>query len=86
MGDLFEKEVGLAVAATAALMSERARRVLRRGAVYGIAGAMSVGETVTSAARSVGRDSERESSDGAGEAKAAERTSRSRQKRQPSAA
>jgi hypothetical protein len=54
--DLFEKEVGLAVAATAALMSPRARHLLRRGAVYGVAGAMSLGETMASTARRVGGD------------------------------
>jgi hypothetical protein len=63
VADLFDKEVVMAVGATAALMSERARRVLRRGAVYGIAGVMSAGEAVTAAAKSVGRDAERVSSD-----------------------
>ena len=64
MADLFDKEVVMAVGATAALMSERTRRVLRRGAVYGIAGVMSAGEAVASAAKSVGRDAERASSNG----------------------
>ena len=64
MADLFDKEVVVAVGATAALMSERARRVLRRGAVYGIAGVMSAGGAVASAAKSVGRDSEGVSSNG----------------------
>ena len=64
MADLFDKEVVMAVGATAALMSERTRRVLRRGAVYGIAGVMSAGEAVASAAKSVGRDGERASSNG----------------------
>jgi hypothetical protein len=64
VADLFDKEVVMAVGATAALMSERARRVLHRGAVYGIAGVMSAGEAVASAAKSVGRDGERVSSNG----------------------
>lgn len=64
MADLLDKEVVMAVGATAALMSERARRVLRRGAVYGIAGVMSAGEAVTAAAKTVGRDDERVSSNG----------------------
>jgi uncharacterized protein (DUF1786 family) len=64
MADLFDKEVVMAAGATAALMSERARRVLRRGAVYGIAGVMSAGEAVTAAARSVGHDGERVSAGG----------------------
>jgi hypothetical protein len=65
--DLFEKEVVLAVGTTAALMSGRARRVIRRGAVYGIAGVISAGETVASAAKRVGRDAERVASNGRGE-------------------
>jgi hypothetical protein len=67
VADVFDKEVVGAVAATAALMSGRARRVLRRGAVYGIAGVMTAGEFVTSAAKSVGRDGERVASNGAPE-------------------
>jgi hypothetical protein len=73
VADLFDKEVVMAVGATAALMSERTRRVLRRGAVYGIAGVMSAGEAVTSAAKSVGRDAEHVSSNGHEQAASAER-------------
>jgi hypothetical protein len=73
VADLFDKEVVMAVGATAALMSERARRVLRRGAVYGIAGVMSAGEAVASAAKSVGRDGDRVSSNGHGEPGTVER-------------
>lgn len=64
MADLLDKEVVMAVGATAALMSDRARRVLRRGAVYGIAAVMTAGEAVTSAAKTVGRDTDRASSNG----------------------
>jgi hypothetical protein len=64
VADLFDKEVVLAVAGTAALMSERARRAIRRGAVYTIAGAITAGEAVASAAKSVGRDGERETANG----------------------
>jgi hypothetical protein len=59
-----EAEVGLAIAATAALMSPRAREMLRRGAVYGLAGLMSVGETLTNAARDVSREAQAASSSG----------------------
>ena len=53
--DLFESQVGVAVAATAALFSPRARSVMRRGAVYGLAGALKAGDAVSSAARGVAR-------------------------------
>ena len=49
--DYLESEVVVAVAATAALFSPRARKVLRRGAVYGIAGALMAGDAVSSAVR-----------------------------------
>jgi hypothetical protein len=52
--DYFETEVGIAVAATAALLSPKARRVLRRGLVYGTAGALAAGEVLASAGRRVG--------------------------------
>lgn len=51
--DFIEAEVGVAVAATAAVLSPRARNVMRRGAVYGLAGALKVGDAVASAARGV---------------------------------
>jgi hypothetical protein len=51
--EYFESEVAVAVAATAALMSPRARRLLRRGAVYGVAGALKATDVVTAAARGV---------------------------------
>jgi nucleoside phosphorylase len=49
----FESEVGVAVAATAALASPRVRAVMRRGAVYGLAGVLKAGDMVGSAARGV---------------------------------
>jgi hypothetical protein len=49
--DYLESEVVVAVAATAALFSPRARKVLRRGAVYGVAGALMAGDAVSSAVR-----------------------------------
>jgi hypothetical protein len=51
--DFIDAEVGVAVAATAALLSPRARKVVRRGAVYGLAGALKASDAVGSAARGV---------------------------------
>ena len=49
--DYLESEVVVAVAATAAILSPQARKVLRRGAVYGVAGALMAGDAVSSAVR-----------------------------------
>jgi len=56
--------VWLAAGGTAALMSERGRQLLRRGAVYGLAGAITVGEAVASAAKSVAEEAEHVASSG----------------------
>lgn len=53
LDDFFDSEVGIAVAATAVAMSPRVRSVLRRGAVYGLAGLMRAGDTLGSAAKGV---------------------------------
>jgi nucleoside phosphorylase len=45
--DYLESEVAIAVAATAAVLSPRVRRVLRRGAVYGVVGALKATDVVT---------------------------------------
>ena len=55
LDDMMESEVGLAVVATAAAISPRARNILRRGAVYGLAGALKAGDVVVGAARGVVR-------------------------------
>ncbi len=55
LDDFFETEVGIAVAATAALFSPKARKALRRGAVYGVAGALMAGDAIAAFARGVGR-------------------------------
>jgi hypothetical protein len=55
LDDLIETEIGVAVAATAAVVSPRARGLLRRGAVYGLAGAMKAGDVVFGAATSAVR-------------------------------
>ena len=46
--DLATSEVVIAIAATAAVLSTRARRVARRGLVYGVAGALSAGDMLMS--------------------------------------
>ena len=53
LDDYLESEVVVAVAATAAVLSPRVRGVLRRGAVYGLAGVLMAGDAVSSAARNV---------------------------------
>ena len=49
--DFLDSEVAVAVAATAAITSPRVRGVLRRGAVYGLAGLLTAGEMTSSFAR-----------------------------------
>lgn len=51
--DYAESEVAVAVAATAAIMSPRARRYLRQGAVYGLAGLLMAGDAAVSFAHGV---------------------------------
>ena len=51
LDDYMESEVVVAVAATAAVMSPRVRGVLRRGAVYGLAGVLRAGDAISSVAR-----------------------------------
>jgi hypothetical protein len=52
---LIEGDVVAAAAATAAVLSPRARKLARKGAVFGIAGALKAGDVVASAARGVVR-------------------------------
>jgi hypothetical protein len=49
--DFMESEVALAAAATAAVFSPRVREVVRKGAVYGVAGVLTVGRAVAGLAR-----------------------------------
>jgi hypothetical protein len=48
---LIDGQRGLTVAAAALALSPEARRVARRGLVYGVAGTLKAGDVVTSAAR-----------------------------------
>jgi hypothetical protein len=52
---LVDRDVGVAVAATAAVLSPRARQVFRKGAVYGLAGALKAGDVVVATARGAAR-------------------------------
>jgi hypothetical protein len=52
---LIDRDVGVAVAATATVLSPRAREVMRRGAVYGLAGVLKAGDVVYSTARGAAR-------------------------------
>jgi hypothetical protein len=56
----------LAIGATAALMSERSRKVLRRGIVYGLAGAITAVDTATAVAEEVVHSAEHVASSAGG--------------------
>jgi hypothetical protein len=72
LDDFLESEVAIAVAATAAVLSPGVRRVLRRGAVYGVAGALKASDVVTAAARGVAQGvSAPSAAGGAGDGRAA---------------
>lgn len=64
--DFLESEVGTAVAATAVLLSPRVRGIVRSGLVYGLAGAIKLGDVVIGVGRGVARGA----SDGAASAAA----------------
>jgi hypothetical protein len=55
LDDYFDSEVAVAVAATAVALSPGVRRVLRRGAVYGVAGVLKATDVATAAARGIAR-------------------------------
>jgi hypothetical protein len=67
LDDFFESEVAIAAGVTAALLSPGARRVMRRGAVKGLAGIMTAGDAVAGVARGAMREAQA-SRDGAGAA------------------
>jgi hypothetical protein len=52
---LIEEETLVAVAATAAALSPRVRKVARKGAVYGLAGVLKAGDVMVAAARGAAR-------------------------------
>src|SRR2546421_5753188 len=53
--DYLEPEVAVTAVVTAAVFSPRARKLIRRGAVYGMAGILIFGDALFSAARSFGQ-------------------------------
>jgi hypothetical protein len=71
--DFLESEVAIAAGVTAAALSPGVRRVVRRGAVLGLAGIMSVGETVAGAARSAAEEAREAQSNGSGSSTPARR-------------
>jgi hypothetical protein len=52
LDDFWEPEVAIAVAVTAALAAPPVRRLLRQGAVYGLAGLMIAGDKISAVTRS----------------------------------
>ena len=64
--DYLESEVVVAVAATAAVLSPRVRGVLRRGAVYGLAGVFRAGDAISSAAPAVSQGAQQAAASAAG--------------------
>jgi hypothetical protein len=69
LDDFLESEVAIAAGVTAAALSPGVRRVVRRGAVLGLAGIMSVGDTVAGAARSAAQEARGAQQDGDGAAR-----------------
>ncbi len=59
--DILEPKVAVAVAATAAVLSPPVRNVVRRGAVYGLAGVLLAGGAVSSFTRGMRRGAEQAS-------------------------
>jgi hypothetical protein len=56
--DMVDSKLGIAAAAsavTASILSPKARDVVRRGAVYGLAGVLTAGDVIAAFARGVGR-------------------------------
>lgn len=53
--DLLEPEIAAAAAVVAAIASPQVRNVLRRGAVYGLAGLIVAGDAVSTFAKGVGQ-------------------------------
>src|SRR5438128_423721 len=65
LDDFVESEVAVAVAATAALASPRVRGLLRGGAIYGLAGLLLAGGTISPFARGVAQGAQQTASSAA---------------------
>jgi hypothetical protein len=55
LDDYLEPEVAIAVVVTAAVASPPVRKALRKGAVYGLAGLLTLGDKITAASRNLAR-------------------------------
>ena len=53
--DYLQPEIAVTAAVAAAIFSPQVRKLLRRGAVYGTAGVLIAGDTITSFVRSMGQ-------------------------------
>ena len=53
--DYLEPEVAVTAVVVAAVASPRARKIIRRGAVYGLAGILVAGDALAAAGRGIGR-------------------------------
>lgn len=53
--DFLTPEVGITAAVVAAIASPQVRKVVRQGAVYGLAGVLMAGDAIVSFARGVGQ-------------------------------
>jgi hypothetical protein len=66
LDDFLDSEVAIIAGVTAAAFSPRVRRVVRRGAVLGLAGVMSAGDAIVGAARSAAEEARDARQNGAG--------------------
>ncbi|HEY1348370.1 MAG TPA: hypothetical protein VGF67_01935 [Ktedonobacteraceae bacterium] len=64
--DFVEPEIAVTAAITAAVFSPRARKVIRKGLVYGMAGALAAGDILASFARSISQGCQQASATQAG--------------------
>lgn len=55
LDDYVQPEVAVTAVVAAAIFSPRTRRLIRRGAVYGLGGALMAGDAIKSFSRSIGR-------------------------------
>jgi hypothetical protein len=72
LDDFFDSEVAIAAGLTAAALSPPVRRVVRRGAVIGLAGIMTAGDAMVGAARGAVREAQASRNGDAGTATPAE--------------
>jgi hypothetical protein len=57
--DYLEPEVAVTAAVTAVIFSPQGRKILRKGAVYGLAGLLVAGDALSSLGRSIGQGLQR---------------------------